>query len=98
MSVRGYKPFASTFAAFFSRAYDFIRMAGISEANIRLTGSHAGVEIGQAGPSQIALEDIPSMRAVYSSAVLYPCDPNQTAKLTRLMADTTGIVYMRTTR
>ena len=98
MSVRGYRPFASTFAAFFSRAYDFIRMAGISEANIRLCGSHAGVEIGQDGPSQMALEDLASMRAIYSSTVLYPCDPNQTAKLTRLMADTPGIVYMRTTR
>jgi len=98
MSVRGYKPFASTFAAFFSRAYDFIRMAGISQANIRLTGSHAGVEIGPDGPSQMALEDLASMRAVHSSTVLYPCCPNQTAKLTRLMADTDGIVYMRTTR
>jgi transketolase len=98
MSVRGYKPFASTFAAFFSRAYDFIRMAGISQANIRLVGSHAGVEIGADGPSQMALEDLASMRAVYSSTVLYPCDPNQTAKLTRLMADTQGVVYMRTTR
>ena len=98
MSVRGYKPFASTFAAFFSRAYDFVRMAGISQANIRLTGSHAGVEIGPDGPSQMALEDIASIRAVYSSTVLYPCCPNQTAKLTRLMADTDGIVYMRTTR
>ena len=98
MSVRGYKPFASTFAAFFSRAYDFIRMAGISEANIRLVGSHAGVEIGQDGPSQMALEDLASLRAINSSVVLYPCDPNQTAKLTRLMADTPGIVYMRTTR
>jgi transketolase len=98
MSVRGYKPFASTFAAFFSRAYDFIRMAGISEANIRLVGSHAGVEIGQDGPSQMALEDLASLRAINGSVVLYPCDPNQTAKLTRVMADTPGIVYMRTTR
>jgi len=98
MSVRGYKPFASTFAAFFSRAYDFIRMAGISQANIRLVGSHAGVEIGQDGPSQMALEDLASMRAIHGSTVLYPCDPNQAAKLTRLMADTDGIVYMRTTR
>ncbi len=98
MSVRGYKPFASTFAAFFSRAYDFIRMAGISQANIRLTGSHAGVEIGQDGPSQMALEDLASMRAIHSSTVLYPSDPNQTARLTRIMADTPGIVYMRTTR
>src|SRR5256884_2678538 len=98
MSVRGYKPFASTFAAFFTRAYDFIRMAGISQANIRLVGSHAGVEIGQDGPSQMALEDLASMRAIHSSTVLYPSDPNQAAKLTRLMADQPGIVYMRTTR
>ena len=98
MSVRGYKPFASTFAAFFSRAYDFIRMAGISQANIRLVGSHAGVEIGQDGPSQMALEDLASMRAIHSSTVLYPSDPSQTAKLTQLMAGLDGIVYMRTTR
>jgi transketolase len=98
MSVRGYIPFASTFAAFFSRAYDFIRMAGISQANIRLCGSHAGTEIGQDGPSQMALEDLASMRAIHSSTVLYPSDPNQTAKLTRIMADTPGIVFMRTTR
>src|SRR5947209_3707317 len=98
MSVCGYRPFASTFAAFFSRAYDFIRMAGISQANIRLVGSHAGVEIGQDGPSQMALEDLASMRAIHSSTVLYPCDPNQAAKLTRLMADTPGVVFMRTTR
>ena len=98
MSVRGYKPFASTFAAFFSRAYDFIRMAGISQANIKLCGSHAGVEIGQDGPSQMALEDLASMRAIQGSTVLYPSDPNQTAKLTRIMADTPGIVFMRTTR
>jgi transketolase len=98
MSVRGYRPFASTFAAFFSRAYDFIRMAAISEANIRLVGSHAGVEIGQDGPSQMALEDLAAMRAIHGSTVLYPCDPNQAAKLTLLMAETSGIVYMRTTR
>ena len=98
MSVRGYKPFASTFAAFFTRAYDFIRMAGISQANIRLVGSHAGVEIGQDGPSQMALEDLASMRAIHSSTVLYPSDPNQTAKLVKLMADEPGIIYMRTTR
>ena len=98
MSVRGYKPFASTFAAFFSRAYDFIRMAAISQANIKLAGSHAGVEIGQDGPSQMALEDLASMRAIQGSTVLYPSDPNQAAKLTRIMADTPGIVFMRTTR
>ncbi|HEY6540779.1 MAG TPA: transketolase [Ktedonobacteraceae bacterium] len=98
MSVRHKKPFASTFAAFFSRAYDFIRMAAISRANIRLCGSHAGVSIGEDGPSQMALEDLAMMRAVYGSTVLYPSDPNQTAQLVAQMADTGGIVYMRTTR
>src|SRR5438552_894218 len=98
MSVRGYKPFASTFAAFFSRAYDFIRMAAISQANLRLVGSHAGVEIGQDGPSQMALEDLAMMRAIHGSTVLYPCDPKQTARLTRATADTPGIDFMRTTR
>jgi transketolase len=98
MSVRGYKPFASTFAAFFTRAYDFIRMAAISEANIRLTGSHAGVEIGQDGPSQMALEDLAAMRAVHGSTVFYPSDATSAASLTALMADTDGVVFMRTTR
>src|SRR6266700_1208301 len=98
MSVRHKIPFASTFAAFFSRAYDFIRMAAISRANIRLSGSHAGVSIGEDGPSQMALEDLAMMRAVYGSTVLYPCDPNQTAQLVAQMADHDGIVYMRTTR
>jgi transketolase len=98
LSVRGYVPFASTFAAFFSRAYDFVRMAGISEVDIRLVGSHAGVEIGEDGPSQMALEDLASMRAVHGSVVLYPSDGPSTAKLVERMADTPGIVYMRTTR
>jgi transketolase len=98
MSVRHKIPFASTFAAFFSRAYDFIRMAAISRANIRLSGSHAGVSIGEDGPSQMALEDLAMMRAVYGSTVLYPCDANQTAQLVAQMADHDGIVYMRTTR
>jgi transketolase len=98
MSVRHKIPFASTFAAFFSRAYDFIRMAAISRANIRLVGSHAGVSIGQDGPSQMALEDLAMMRAVFGSTVLYPSDPNQTAQLVAQMAEHDGIVYMRTTR
>ncbi|MDQ6774251.1 MAG: transketolase [Candidatus Dormibacteraeota bacterium] len=98
MSVRGYTPFASTFAAFFSRAYDLVRMAAISEADIRLVGSHAGVEIGADGPSQMALEDLASMRAIHGSTVLYPSDPNATAKLTAAMADLGGISFMRTTR
>jgi transketolase len=98
MSVRHYIPFASTFAAFFTRAYDFIRMAAISEANIRLSGSHAGVEIGEDGPSQMALEDLAAMRAVSGSTVLYPSDATSTAQLVEAMADQDGIVYMRTTR
>jgi transketolase len=98
LQVRGYVPFASTFAAFFSRAYDFIRMAAISRANIRLCGSHAGVSIGEDGPSQMALEDLAMMRAVHDSTVLYPSDANQTAQLVATMADLKGIVYLRTTR
>jgi transketolase len=98
MSVRQRIPFASTFAAFFTRAYDFIRMAAISRANIRLVGSHAGVSIGEDGPSQMALEDLSMMRCVFGSTVLYPSDPNQTAKLVEQMANHDGIVYMRTTR
>ena len=98
MSVRHYIPFASTFAAFFSRAYDFIRMAAISEASIRLSGSHAGVEIGEDGPSQMALEDLAAMRAVSGSTVLYPSDATSTAQLVEAMADREGIVYIRTTR
>ncbi|MDO8506053.1 MAG: transketolase [Candidatus Limnocylindria bacterium] len=98
MQVIGFRPFASTFAAFFTRAYDFIRMAAISQANIRLVGSHAGVSIGEDGPSQMALEDLAMMRAVHGSTVLYPSDGNQTAKLVAAMADRDGIVYLRTTR
>ncbi|HKF77309.1 MAG TPA: transketolase, partial [Candidatus Dormibacteraeota bacterium] len=98
MSVRGYRPFAATFAAFFTRAYDFIRMAAISQASIRLVGSHAGVEIGQDGPSQMGLEDLAAMRAVQGSTVLYPADATSAARLTALMADTEGIVFLRTTR
>jgi transketolase len=98
LSVRGYVPFASTFAAFFTRAYDFIRMSAISQANIRLCGSHAGVEIGADGPSQMALEDLAMMRAVHGSTVLYPSDATSTACLVREMAERSGVVYMRTTR
>jgi transketolase len=98
MSVRQRVPFASSFAAFLTRAYDFIRMAAISRANIRLSGSHAGVSIGEDGPSQMALEDIAMMRAVHGSTVLQPCDANQTAKLVAEMADTEGIVFLRTLR
>jgi transketolase len=98
LQVRGYVPFASTFAAFFARAYDFVRMAAISRASIRLSGSHAGSEIGADGPSQMALEDLAAMRAVQGSTVLYPCDAVSTAKLVAQMADRPGISYIRTTR
>jgi transketolase len=98
MQVRGWVPFASTFAAFFTRAYDFIRMAAISRADIRLSGSHAGVSIGEDGPSQMALEDIAAIRAIHGSTVLHPSDANQTAKLVAAMADREGISFIRTLR
>jgi transketolase len=98
IQVRGWKPFASTFAAFFTRAYDFVRMAAVSRANIKLSGSHAGVSIGEDGPSQMGLEDLSAFRAVWSSTVLYPCDANETAKLVETMVDLDGISYIRTTR
>src|SRR4051795_11940091 len=91
-------PFASTFAAFFSRAYDFVRMAAISRADIRLAGSHAGVSIGEDGPSQMALEDIASIRAIHGSTVLHPSDANQAAKLVAAMADQGGVSFLRTLR
>lgn len=98
LQVRGWVPFAVTFAAFFSRAYDFIRMAAVSAADIRLVGSHCGVSIGEDGPSQMGLEDIAALRAVQGSTVLYPSCANQTAKLVAAMVDRPGIVYLRTTR
>jgi transketolase len=98
MQARGWIPFAATFAAFFTRAYDFIRMAAVSRASIRLCGSHAGVSIGQDGPSQMGLEDLAALRAVYGSTVLCPSDANQAAWLTGVMADTPGVSYMRTCR
>jgi transketolase len=98
LQVRGWVPFASTFSAFLTRAYDFIRMAAISRANIRLSGSHAGVSIGEDGPSQMALEDLAAFRAVHGSTVLHPSDANQTAKLVAAMADRDGISFIRTLR
>ena len=94
----GKNPFAATFGAFLTRAYDFVRMAAVSRANLRLCGSHAGVSIGEDGPSQMALEDLAMMRAVHGSTVLYPADGNATVALTKTMADLPGIVYLRTTR
>ncbi|WP_214321429.1 transketolase [Nonomuraea sediminis] len=98
LQVCGWVPYAATFAAFLTRAHDFIRMAAVSGADIRLVGSHAGVAIGEDGPSQMALEDLAMLRATYGSTVLYPCDANQCAALTAAMADIPGIAYLRTTR
>jgi transketolase len=98
LQVRGWRPYAATFAAFLSRAYDFVRMAAVSRANIVLTGSHAGVSIGEDGPSQMALEDLASLRAVFGSTVLYPSDANQTAALVAKVLHRDGIVFIRTTR
>lgn len=98
MQARGWRPFVSTFAAFLTRAYDFVRMAAISRADLCLMGSHAGVAIGEDGPSQMALEDLAALRAVHGSTVLYPCDGNQTARLLEPMADRSGISYLRASR
>jgi transketolase len=98
LQVVGWRPFASTFAAFFTRAYDFIRMAAVSRARLSFAGSHAGVSIGEDGPSQMGLEDIAAFRAIHGSVVLHPCDGNQTVKLVAAMADVDGIAYLRTLR
>ncbi|NUR89527.1 MAG: transketolase [Nonomuraea sp.] len=98
LQVRGLKPYAATFAAFLTRAHDFIRMAAVSRAELKLVGSHAGVEIGEDGPSQMGLEDLAMLRATDGTTVLYPCDANQAAALTAEMADIAGISYLRTTR
>ena len=98
LQALGKTVFAATFGAFLTRAYDFVRMAAVSRADLRLSGSHAGVSIGEDGPSQMALEDLAMMRAVHGSAVLYPADGNAAAKLTSAMAERPGISYIRTTR
>lgn len=98
-NVRGKKPFISTFGSFMTRAHDQIRMAAIGQSSIALVGSHAGVSIGQDGPSQMALEDIAMMRALPQSIVLYPSDAVSTYKLIEQMANYhEGISYLRTTR
>jgi transketolase len=98
LASRGAIPFPSTFAAFLTRAYDFIRMAAISNLNVKMAGSHAGVSIGEDGPSQMALEDLAMMRAEPNIAVLYPCDGVSTEKLVERMAYHPGPAYMRTSR
>ena len=102
LAARGAIAFATTFACFLTRAADFIRMAGLSNArhqlNVKLTGSHAGISIGEDGPSQMALEDLAMMRAVPNCAVLYPCDAVSTERLVVEMAAYHGLAYMRTSR
>ncbi len=98
LACRGKLPFVSTFAAFLTRAYDQIRMSQYSDGNLKFCGSHAGVSIGEDGPSQMGLEDLAMMRAVLGSVVLYPCDAVATEKLVAAMAEHRGISYLRTTR
>ncbi|MEU3250744.1 transketolase [Streptomyces sp. NPDC006997] len=98
LAARGWVPYASSFAAFLTRAHDFVRMAAVSGAGINVVGSHAGVAIGQDGPSQMGLEDLAMFRAVHGSTVLYPCDANQTAHLVGAMAGLDGVRYLRTSR
>ncbi|MEI7535241.1 MAG: transketolase [Verrucomicrobiae bacterium] len=97
-ATRGHVPFASTFATFFTRAADQIRVAGISQSNLKLVGSHVGISIGEDGPSQMALEDLAMMRAVVGSTVLYPSDAVATEKLLELMATIKGVCFLRTSR
>jgi transketolase len=98
LAARGAIPFPSTFACFLTRASDFIRMAGISQVGVKLAGSHAGVSIGEDGPSQMALEDLALMRGVPGCAVLYPCDGTSAERLVVEMAQRPGMAYMRTSR
>ena len=95
---RGAIPFPSSFACFLTRASDFIRMAGIGQMNIKIAGSHAGVSIGEDGPSQMALEDLAMMRAVPDCAVFYPCDGVSTERLAEVAAAYHGMAYIRTSR
>ena len=100
LASRGAVPFPSSFACFLTRASDFIRMCGIgaTSANIKLAGSHAGISIGEDGPSQMALEDLAMMRAVPGCAVLYPCDAVSSERLVAAAAAHQGMAYLRTSR
>ena len=98
LAAQGFVPFVSSFACFLTRAADQIRIAGISRSNIKLCGSHAGVSIGEDGPSQMALEDLALFRAVPDAVVLYPADGVATDACVRLAASYRGLVYIRTTR
>jgi transketolase len=98
LSILGFIPFASTFAAFLTRAFDQIRMAQYSQANIKLVGSHSGVSIGQDGPSQMGLEDLALIRSILESKIFYPADAVSAMKLTQIAAQEKGLFYLRTTR
>lgn len=97
-SRMGFIPFISTFSAFLTRAFDQVRMASLSDANIKICGSHAGVSIGEDGPSQMGLEDIAMFRSIFGCSVLYPADAVSTEKLVFAMANNNGIFYLRTSR
>lgn len=94
----GAVPWAATFAAFFSRAFDQVRMAALSSANLKLCGSHAGTSIGEDGASQMGLEDLAMFRAVHGSTVVYPADPYATEALVRELSAQHGVGYLRSTR
>ena len=98
LAARGAIPFPSTFACFLTRASDFVRMGGVSFSNVKFSGSHCGVSIGEDGPSQMALEDLAMMRSVPGCAVLYPCDGMSTERLIVEMTRRQGMAYMRTSR
>jgi len=98
LAARGHVPFIATFACFTTRAYDQLRMAGISRSAVKLCGSHCGVSIGEDGPSQMGLEDLPIFRAIPGSTVLYPCDAVSAERLTEAAARLPGICYLRTSR
>ncbi|HET9169979.1 MAG TPA: transketolase [Actinospica sp.] len=97
-AVRGWRVHAATFAAFLTRAHDFLRMAAIDGPPLHLAGTHCGVEIGPDGPSQMGLEDLAMMRALHGSTVLYPADANSAARLAVATNGLTGISYLRITR
>jgi len=98
LAARGFVPFASTFAAFLTRAHDQLRMAGISRANIKVCGSHCGVSIGEDGPSQMGLEDLALFRSIPESVILYPSDAHSAEACVRLARERKGLCYIRTTR
>jgi transketolase len=99
LALRGKIPFVSTFAAFLTRACDQIRMAGVGRVPLRLVGSHAGVSIGEDGPSQMGLEDVAFLRTIPESIIFYPCDATSTHACVALMSEHhTGVSYLRTTR